>query len=115
MVASALIQTRIDPALRDKASLVLAQMGLTVSDGQHPVRTAGGSTRGSELGRSVTDGVLVGDDLLRVLNAVAGESGDARPRRRHRRATGRLRVPCRSRDPAASPRLHRASGRHGRW
>lgn len=32
MVASALIQTRIDPALRDKASLVLAQMGLTVSD-----------------------------------------------------------------------------------
>lgn len=32
MVASALIQTRIDPAVRDKASLVLAQMGLTVSD-----------------------------------------------------------------------------------
>ncbi|MFE0754024.1 type II toxin-antitoxin system RelB/DinJ family antitoxin [Inquilinus sp. NPDC058860] len=32
MAASALIQTRIDPVLRDKASLVLAQMGLTVSD-----------------------------------------------------------------------------------
>lgn len=32
MAASALVQTRIDPVLRDKASPVLAQMGLTVSD-----------------------------------------------------------------------------------
>ncbi len=32
MLDSALVQTRIDPALTDKASLMLAQMGLTVSD-----------------------------------------------------------------------------------
>lgn len=32
MPASALIQTRIDPEIRDKASEVLAQSGLTVSD-----------------------------------------------------------------------------------
>ncbi|WP_225770454.1 type II toxin-antitoxin system RelB/DinJ family antitoxin [Inquilinus sp. Marseille-Q2685] len=32
MTSSALIQTRIDPALKDKATLVLARMGLTVSD-----------------------------------------------------------------------------------
>ena len=32
MAATALIQTRIDPEIRDKASEVLAQSGLTVSD-----------------------------------------------------------------------------------
>jgi len=32
MAANALIQTRIDPAIRDKASEVLAKSGLTVSD-----------------------------------------------------------------------------------
>ncbi len=32
MAATALVQTRIDPEIRDKASLVLAQSGLTVSD-----------------------------------------------------------------------------------
>ena len=32
MAATALVQTRIDPEVRDKASEVLAQMGLTVSD-----------------------------------------------------------------------------------
>jgi len=32
MAASALVQTRIDPEIRDKASEVLARSGLTVSD-----------------------------------------------------------------------------------
>lgn len=32
MAATALVQTRIDPEIRDKASEVLAQSGLTVSD-----------------------------------------------------------------------------------
>ena len=32
MAANALIQTRIDPEIRDKASEVLAESGLTVSD-----------------------------------------------------------------------------------
>lgn len=32
MAANALIQTRIDPEIRDKASEVLAKSGLTVSD-----------------------------------------------------------------------------------
>ena len=32
MAATALIQTRIDPEIRDKASEVLAKSGLTVSD-----------------------------------------------------------------------------------
>ena len=32
MPATALIQTRIDPELRDRASEVLSKMGLTVSD-----------------------------------------------------------------------------------
>jgi DNA-damage-inducible protein J len=32
MVANALVQTRIDAAIRDKASVVLEGMGLTVSD-----------------------------------------------------------------------------------
>jgi len=32
MAATALVQTRIDPQIRDKASEVLAQSGLTVSD-----------------------------------------------------------------------------------
>ncbi len=40
-MASALIQTRIDPVLRDKASLVLAQMGLTVSDAVRMLLTRG--------------------------------------------------------------------------
>lgn len=32
MAATALVQTRIDPALRERAAAVLDQMGLTVSD-----------------------------------------------------------------------------------
>lgn len=32
MVANALVQTRIDAEVRDRASAVLASMGLTVSD-----------------------------------------------------------------------------------
>lgn len=32
MAATALVQTRIDPEIRDKASEVLAKSGLTVSD-----------------------------------------------------------------------------------
>lgn len=32
MTASALIQTRIDPELKERASIVLGNMGLTVSD-----------------------------------------------------------------------------------
>jgi DNA-damage-inducible protein J len=32
MTASALVQTRIDPALKERAAAVLEQMGLTVSD-----------------------------------------------------------------------------------
>ena len=32
MASNALVQTRIDPAVRDKAAAVLEQLGLTVSD-----------------------------------------------------------------------------------
>lgn len=32
MAANALIQTRIDPAVKDRAAAVLAKMGITVSD-----------------------------------------------------------------------------------
>ncbi len=56
MAASALVQTRIDPAVKERATEVLGEMGMTVSDAVRILltRTANDGALPFELGMSST-------------------------------------------------------------